>query len=187
MKKLNNGKFFLLSLFIMIHWGWACCGYSLSASFPKKDAGITAELQALIKADLKLPETEVHINTAQAVVSIEGEVDTLDQAKRLVLLANSVAGVHAVNVANLLIKDGKKRLAVPVDDIINGAVLGLYVREGLLDMKHLDAGPIHVRTQGGVVYLTGIVETEAKAQDVVSLAQSVSQVVAVKSSLTTLK
>lgn len=173
--------------------------YSVSASFAKRDDVITAQLQAKIAADPQLSKFRVDIDTIKAVVSIHAVVETSAQANKLVILANSIAGVDSVDASDIVVKPLKKA-AVPqpgaktkaknaekftADSVITSQVIGLYIREGLIDPANPLSATINVQTRQGIVYLTGTVTSDAAADNAVKLAQTITGVVDVQSSLTT--
>ena len=171
--------------------------YSVSASFAKRDDVITAQLQAKIAADPILSHFSVSVNTVSAVVSIQAVVDTAAQANKLVILANTVAGVKSVDASGIVVKKPKPSAAqigkpkpkntqtFSADSVITSQVIGLYIREGMIDANHPETATIHVKTQQGVVYLSGTVANDALATNAVNLAQTINGVVKVVSSLTT--
>lgn len=182
MKKLSQWVRFLSGFIICLNFlGAMPSGYALSASFPKTDEVITAQLEAVIAADPVVNHFKIQVDTLQAVVSLRGQVDTIAQANYLVILANAIAGVHAVDAVGLIVKKNNQPLST--DNVISSEVIGLYVREGFIDIKHLSSAPIQVNTQEGIVYLSGTVATEELATRVCDLAQTIPGVVAVQSAL----
>lgn len=190
MKKYQFMRFLLLNLSILI--GMMNSSYSLSASFPKSDEVITAQVQAKIAANPLLARLGLHVSTTAAVVSLQGKIDQVSQANQLVILVMAIAGVKSVDVSGLELKASpllpgqKARPSGPIfskDSIINSQVIGLYIREGLIDDAHQSAASIHVQTKQGVVYLSGFVDTNAMAVNAVTLAQTVPGVVNVVSTL----
>jgi osmotically-inducible protein OsmY len=154
--------------------------YAVSASFTKPDAVITAQLQALIAKDSALSKLPITVSTDASVVKIEGAVSA-DQAKQLVALAQSVAGVKSVDASALSFKRDQ---GLSVDDLITSQVMGLYVREGILGPYADPLTHITIQTKGGTVYLTGTVGDNGTANKAAQLAQTIPNVQDVQSSLT---
>ena len=100
-----------------------------------------------------------------------------------------------VDASGIVVKKPKKSVAqkdktkntqtFSADTVISSQVIGLYIREGLIDAMNPDSATIHVTTKQGVVYLSGTVTSDASATTAVNLAQTISGVVKVQSSLKT--
>jgi hypothetical protein len=171
---------------------------SLSASFPKTDSVILAQIQDQIAARPDLISAPIQVEVTNAVVSLSGRLGTKKQALALIVLAESIAGVESVDASGLSLQKGQLK----PDDIINSLVIGTFYREGLMgplsqlpiSTFHTGVGtaaystpapPIHlqVETQDGVVYLSGSAPDQATIDKAEDLARSVEGVVAVKSSI----
>jgi hyperosmotically inducible protein len=172
-------------------------GYSISASFAKRDDVITAQLQAKIAGDPMVSQFSVDINTINAVVSIRAVVETTAEANQLVILANSIAGVNSVDASGIVVKPPKKKgqktppkplpkdQQFSADSVLSSEIVGLYIREGLIDAMNPASSTIQVKTKQGVVYLSGMVKSDDLAAKAVALAQGIKGVVRVESSLKT--
>lgn len=155
--------------------------YAVSASFPKPDSVITAQLQTKISDDPVLSKLPVTVTTNASVVKIEGTVNTAQQVKQIILLAQSIAGVKSVDISALYFKSNQQLSA---DDLITSQVTGLLVREGILGPYASLLNKITVQTHVGVIYLSGTVGDNATVDKAVQFARTIPNVQDVQSSLT---
>ncbi len=192
MNKLKYSSLFLSALCICL---FLLAGLdktkALSASFVKRDEVITAQIQAKILADPILLPLNLRIQTSEAIVSIRGQVPHVAEAKRVVILVNSTAGVKGVQISELLIKksspqSGQKKNTETLssDDFISSLLIGLYLREGIIDVNQPSSATISVKTQAGVVYLSGILATEEMVKSAIDLAETLPGVLQVQARLT---
>lgn len=172
--------------------------YSVSASFPKSDSLLLAQIQAKIALYPALAASQLKVAVTNGAVNISGEVAGKAQAITLIILAESIAGVQAVTVSGLSLQEG----SLTGDDLINSQVIGTFNREGLmgpLSQKPIVTShtgiasatyatpppPIHlqVKTKDRVVYLSGSAPTQAAVDKAIDLAKSIPGVNEVRSAI----
>jgi hyperosmotically inducible protein len=61
------------------------------------DATITAKVKAAIIAEPTLKATDIKVDTANGVVTLSGDIDTVEKVQRATQLAQNVDGVRTVN------------------------------------------------------------------------------------------
>lgn len=144
-----------------------------------KDSSITGYIYAQIALDNTLSQQNISVTTNKGVVTLEGTVASDTEASSLIQLASSAAGVVSVNASKLKVKKSKQPIS---DMIITAKIKGMLVREKLFNDKEAPAN-VSVETSNGVVYLSGTVINVAQAQTAVKLAQSVSGVTRVESTI----
>ena len=141
------------------------------------DSWITSKTKIALFADQRVKGTQVSVDTKDGVVHLRGKVDS-DEAKQA---ASEVAkGVeHAKSVKNdLQVVPPAARKAVDANDKdIDKAVESRLAKDAQL--KKVD-----VRTDGGVVTLTGEVSSITAAAKASEMARHVSGVKSVKNELT---
>jgi len=145
------------------------------------DTEITAQVKALYMQTPLIKNTGITIKTTQHIVMLTGKVDTDLQYEQAVLLAQSVNDVVDVNADKLLITKSKSPLS---DTYITAKVKGIIMKEKLFGDKSVEYWPVSVETKDGVVFLTGIVDTEEQQKNIINLAGSIKGVKSVNSSLT---
>jgi hyperosmotically inducible protein len=80
-----------------------------------QDLSITQAVISKIKADAQIPDEMFSVETKKGKVTLTGSVDTVDQEKQLVSIAQSVQDVKSVE-SHLVVKDGsvvKEQIPVP--------------------------------------------------------------------------
>lgn len=155
--------------------------HAVSASFKKNDDVITAQLAANVQDSPQLRALPIKITTSGSVVTLSGEAMTIMNAMNLIRLTMAIAGVDAVDFQNLTFKHGKH---LSSDDGITAQIIGMYIREGLINNPDMPSNHIDVKTVAGEVTLSGVVTNQDQAAQAVSLAQGVSGVSNVESNLT---
>ena len=160
---------------------------AISASFDKRDDVITAQVKAKIAEDSDLIRFNIGVTTSEGIVSLNATVGTVAEADKVVMLTNSIAGVKSVDASNLVVQKADAATFKPVsgDNVINSGVVGLFVREGLMDLSNPASSNLRVVTQSGVVYLSGTLANQAQIDKAVNFAQSINGVVKVVSTLKT--
>lgn len=145
------------------------------------DTVITAKIKALYAKSALIKATDIQVTTLNKNVVLSGQVMTKQQYERAIILADSVAGVKAINVDNLSVKASKAPLT---DSYTTAKVRSSFLKEKLFGSKNIDLWPVKVETKDSVVYLTGTVPSSKKRSDLIQIAQAVSGVLEVKSSIT---
>lgn len=148
-----------------------------------KDSTITGFIYAQIALDDNLSQQNVNVTTNKGVVSLEGTVDSDTEASAAIQLASSATGVVSVDASKLKIKKSKQPFT---DLVITAKVRGSLIRERIFDSGDF-SGKVNVETKNGVVYLSGTAKNTAQAQNAVKLAQSISGVTRVESTIKVVK
>ena len=134
------------------------------------DTIILNTIWAGIANEPALTDAKLVIKSDDGNVVLIGNLDTDDQADKVVSIANSTEGVKDVNTDQLLVKNSNKPLS---DTYITAKVKGLFTKEKLLGNKDVAVTSISVETKNGTVYLTGKVDNSQQAKNAIKLAQSV--------------
>lgn len=130
------------------------------------DNSLELNVRAQIIKDDKLNGTNVSVTAINGIVLLTGEVSTDAQREHATKLAKQDS--RTLTVVNELQLAGKTSLTSRANDsIITG-----QVKTELVKSKGVDANVIKVVTEGGKVYLLGLV-TRAEADAAVAAAQSV--------------
>ena len=111
---------------------------------------------------------------------LSGQVKTKSQYERAITLADSVANVEAINADNLSVKASNAPLK---DSYTTAKVKSSFLKEKLFGAKDIEFWPVKVETKDSVVYLTGKVSSNKERNNLIHLAQAVSGVSEVKSSI----
>ncbi len=146
------------------------------------DATIVLHVKNKLKADPQLCNSNVTITAVNGVVCISGKVEYDIQAEKIVAAAQSVRGVKDVEVCDLQIGKSKMSMRCMLnDDYITAKVEGALIRENLYNMSAFEG--VLVKTENGVVYLTGCVKNPVRAHNIVKLTESIPDVVKVISAI----
>lgn len=162
--------FLLISLLLVI----LLCAQTLHAfsrSFPKLDSTIVTQVTNRIAAKAEFADLSIEVSAADGVVSLSGAVPNETLANQLIAVARSVAGVSSVDASNLKIA-GK---LINPDLTITANILAIYGKKGWRELK--------VKTVKGIVTLSGVVDSEDKANTAEDLAQAIPGVKEVNSTI----
>jgi hyperosmotically inducible protein len=157
-----------------------CGPLSFAGTLTPADADITQAIYSKIKKENALSDSKVDITSHDGVVTLTGEVDTNNQAEKIIQIAGSVKNVKDVETQDLKIKNGKYNLQ---DLAITAKVKGMFEREKLFGNKDISSTNLSVKTTNGTVYLTGTVKTKKQATNAVKYAKTVVGVKKVESTL----
>lgn len=144
-----------------------------------KDSTITGFIYAQLALDNNLSQENINVSTNKGAVTLEGTVNSDTEASSVIQLASSAAGVVSVDASKLKIKKSTQPFT---DLVLTAKVKGTFIREKIFDDKDLSSN-IKVETRNGVVYLSGNANNTAQAQNAAKLAQSISGVTRVESSI----
>ena len=128
---------------------------------------------------LKSTNISVRMHHQHAILS--GTLETDAQYEDAVRLAQSVEGVSEVNTTDLLVIKSKSPLN---DTYITAKVKGSLMKEKLFGDKAVEYWPVCVTTKNGVVYLTGMVDTEEQKTNILALLGKLEGIKSIESSLT---
>lgn len=144
-----------------------------------KDSSITGYIYAQIALDDQLSQENIDVSTEKGVVTLEGTVASDTQASSLIQLASSSSGVVSVDASKLKVKKSTQPFT---DLVITAKVKGSLIRENIFDSQDF-SGNIQVETKNGVVYLSGSASNTDQVKNAVKLAQSISGVTRVESTI----
>ncbi|CEK11752.1 BON domain-containing protein [Legionella hackeliae] len=116
--------------------------------------------------------SKVTMKVSNGTIYLSGEVDSDKDFENIVTLAESTAGVTAVNVDNLFVKDNHQSLA---DLYLTAKIKGTLIRKNILD-KNFSAWTIDIKTQNGHVYLTGQADSVINKQAILDTVKSITEV-----------
>lgn len=140
--------------------------------------GKTAQIYELYANTLGLTTSDILVDTDEDCVILSGMVDTNKQYESAIILAQSVKGINAINVDNLLIKTSE----APLNDLfITAKIKAKLIKENIFGES--DYWPIKVETKNSIVYLTGHVSNKAEGEHLIQLATEVDGVKSVVSSI----
>jgi hyperosmotically inducible protein len=149
-----------------------------------QDTTITASVSAKLALDKNVSHYPITVNTQNGVVSLSGTVNAQSEAAAVVALASSTAGVKAVNASKLEIQASTHPLS---DTEITTKVKALFLKQNMFGEKDASTGSVSVETNNGVVYLSGTAENSEQVDNAIKLANSVSGVKNVKSTIVVLQ
>jgi hyperosmotically inducible protein len=122
------------------------------------DSVLTAKVKTALIEDPVTKAHEINVETYRGVVQLGGFVESNTEKSRATEVARSVNGVKEVR-NDLRVSEADQSVGQTVDD----GMLTTQVKAKLIADSRTDAYKINVETQGGVVQLTGFVDsTEAK-------------------------
>lgn len=122
------------------------------------DSVLTAKVKTALIQDPVTKAHEINVETYRGVVQLAGFVDSAEEKSRATEVARSVTGVQQVR-NDLRIGEADQTIGRTVDD----GMITTQVKAKLIADSRTDAYKIDVETQGGVVQLSGFVDsTEAK-------------------------
>ncbi|MCS7199113.1 MAG: BON domain-containing protein [Caldimicrobium sp.] len=130
------------------------------------DAIITTKIKAKLVEDPLTKARKIDVDTVNGVVTLTGFVDSEEEIRRAIEIAQSVPGVKKV-VNNL--KVGKRGLKGYISDKkITARIKAKFIAD-----PEIKALSIDVDTLNGVVTLTGVVKREEQRRRAVELAKTV--------------
>ena len=156
------------------------------------DTVITGEVKTKIAADTRLQGSDVHVQTDNGVVTLTGSANSGSAKDAAEELARNVSGVHSVNneltapnAANEVgatVRHAAHRTAEVVSDTtITTKLKAKFDTDSQTKGSHVD-----VKTDNGVVMLTGTVVSNSQKAHLVHVARATSGVKQVDTSALTL-
>jgi len=122
------------------------------------DSVLTAKVKTALVEDPVTKARDINVETYRGVVQLGGFVESNEEKSRATEVARSVTGVQEVR-NDLRVSDADQTVGRTVDD----GMITTQVKAKLIGDSRTDAYKINVETQGGVVQLSGFVDsTEAK-------------------------
>ncbi len=175
MKKLYMVKF-LLSTLLLLPFGLANAEVTVNvintmpASPYVADSSINAAFLQQISDRPDLAQLNVGVSTRDGTVILTGTLPSEALAAKIIALADSITGVKDVDASQLTLTGGK---IISNDVLLNSKVIGTLIRGQAFPGATIEKLPIKVTTNRGIVYLKGIVDTQAQMIYAIKLAQGV--------------
>jgi hyperosmotically inducible protein len=133
------------------------------------DSTLTSKVKSALIEDPVTKAGQINVETYRGVVQLGGFVDSSEQKARATTVAQSVSGVKEVR-NDLRVSDAdQSTLGQKVDD----TVITTQVKAKLISDPTTEAYKINVETKGGVVQLSGFVDSDAARQRAGEVARSV--------------
>lgn len=129
------------------------------------DANVTAHVKTRFLGQSGLDSLDIGVRTESGVVTLEGQVDSAAQVVLAEKVAHEVGGVKAV-VNRLSVKPGAGKdpsLLESAGAYLDDTGLTTAVKGKLLTQKGIDSLDISVKTEKGVVTLSGAADNDAQA------------------------
>lgn len=142
------------------------------------DSVVTAKVKAALIEDPVTKAHDIDVETYRGVVQLGGFVDSAEQKSRAAELARKVAGVTEVR-NDLRVSDADQSVGRVVDD----SAITAQVKAKLVADAPGDAYKINVETRGGVVQLSGFVDSAEVRSRAAELARGVDGVREVRNDL----
>lgn len=142
------------------------------------DSWITSKTKIALFADERVKGTQVSVDTMKGgVVHLRGKVDSAEAKAAAAEIAKGIEGVQSVKNDLQVVAPGTRKMVDAKDGDIDRAVKARLSRDA--QVKKVD-----VRTDAGVVTLTGEVPSIVAAAKASEMARSVAGVKSVKNELT---
>jgi hyperosmotically inducible protein len=142
------------------------------------DSWITSKTKIALFADERVKGTQVSVDTMKGgVVHLRGKVDSAEAKATAAEIAKGIEGVQSVKNDLQVVAPGTRKTVDAKDEDIDRAVKARLSRDA--QVKSVD-----VRTDAGVVTLTGEVPSIVAAAKASEMARSVAGVKSVKNELT---
>jgi hyperosmotically inducible protein len=133
------------------------------------DSTLTGKVKTALIEDPVTKAHQINVETYRGVVQLGGFVDSSEQKARATTVAQSVGGVKEVR-NDLRVSDAdQSTMGQKVDD----TVITTQVKAKLIADPTTEAYKINVETKGGVVQLSGFVDSDAARQRAGEVARSV--------------
>jgi hyperosmotically inducible protein len=142
------------------------------------DTVILGKVKSALIDDETADAGEINVEVRKGIVQLNGFVDNAKEKAQAESIAKSVSGVKGVE-NNLMIKQDGQTTGGAIDD----SGVTAKVKSALIESDATKGGDIKVETRGGVVQLSGFVDSEAQKNAATKVAQSVEGVKAVKNGL----
>ncbi len=167
------------------------CAAAVAVACGQSDAGITTAVKAKLAADTTVRAYEIDVDTSNRIVTLTGEVETSVAKDQALKLARDTDGVQDVvdklrvgeSAATAGVLDEEDRAegreaadragdtADRAGEAVTDAGITGAVKAKLLADQAVSGLAIDVDTNGGVVTLSGEVNTRAEADQAVTLAR----------------
>ncbi len=159
--------------------------WALQADEAKRSVGEYADDKLLVSkvktaliSDKTADADEINVEAYKGVVQLNGFVDNDKEKAQAETVARAVDGVKGVE-NNLAIKQASQTAGGAIDD----STITAKVKSALIDSADTKAHDLKVETRGGVVQLSGFVETQAQKDAATGVARAVKGVKSVNNGL----
>jgi hyperosmotically inducible protein len=142
------------------------------------DKLLVGKVKSALISDETADADEINVEVYKGVVQLNGFVDNEKERAQAESVAKGVEGVKGVE-NNLAIKQAKQTTGSVIDD----STITAKVKTALIESGDTKAHDIKVETRGGVVQLSGFVETQAQKDAATRVAQAVTGVKSVENGL----
>lgn len=163
-------------------------GLSLVMACATTDMGLTTKVKAKFAADDIVKASQIEVTTANGTVTLTGNVDSAQAKTRALELAKNTTGVtHVVDMISARTASGGGDSPDPkrsVGEVVTDAGITMSVKTQFLDDPLVKGLKIDVDTRDGIVFLTGLVGSDAERVKAIQLARDTNGVKDVKSNLT---
>lgn len=137
------------------------------------DSTINASVKAELIGNKTTKANDINVETYKGVVQLSGFVETQAEKEEAGRVAAAVSGVRSIS--NNISIGSKTSMGTKLDD----SVMTGKVKTALMDADDVKSGQINVETKGGVVQLSGFVDSaamKAKAGEVAAAVEGVKKV-----------
>ena len=141
------------------------------------DSTTTAKVKSALIADPVTKAYQVNVETYRGVVELGGFVDSNEQKTRATEVAKSVTGVREVR------NDLKVAASTTTGQKVDDSMITAQVKTKLIADPATEAYKINVETKGGVVQLSGFVDSTSERQHATEVARSIGGVTSVDNDL----
>ncbi|MGO1617824.1 MAG: molecular chaperone OsmY [Oceanisphaera sp.] len=143
------------------------------------DSVITTKVKAELISNDAIASGDISVETAQGAVTLSGFVENQEAALYAIELTENIEGVQSVHDKLNVKDDSEQSLKEYADD----AIITSAVKAKLLTDTSIPSLGISVKTQDGVVQLTGDVENEQQSIQAENLIKGMDDVKSVKNDL----
>lgn len=150
-----------------------------------EDASITAAVKSKLLASRYAEGLTAHVDTSRGKVKLSGTANTADAREAAGRLAMNTHGVHAVS-NQLVVEADKPGMAKNAGTDIEDGWITTKVKSTFMYSNNVNGSDIAVSTNGGIVKLTGKMESGAERALAIELARNVKGVKSVDSSALTI-
>lgn len=154
-------------------------GFMASAGRAIADAWITSKAKAKLIADRRITRA-VNVETHAGVVTLRGKVASRGEKRRAEQVVHGTSGVRAVRSSLQIVPDSQRKAVDARDKTIKRSIEARIEQEAMLG-----GADIHVRSDNGVVTLTGWVSSVRASARANALAKAANGVQAVRNELRT--
>ncbi|MGI9247134.1 MAG: BON domain-containing protein [Steroidobacteraceae bacterium] len=136
------------------------------------DSTLTAKVKTALIGAPVTKARQIDVETYRGVVQLGGFVDSAEQKARATELARGITGVKDVR-NDLRVSDADQST---VGQTIDDGMITAQIKAKLIADTRTDAYKINVETKGGVVQLTGFVDSEDAKRQASEVARTVNGV-----------